>query len=127
MTEQHDYAAILDAFLASDDFPEAVASSTRASWGGGSYDVELFPDGHWRVLWSGQIGNRYQSPGMIFNVPTAPEWGDLSDDAVLAEAIAVNRDELAEEMRTALADAVAWDRAQESMAEKMAAQMRAAE
>jgi hypothetical protein len=97
------------------------------SWGGGYYAVELFPDGHWRVLWSGEIGNRYQSPGVILTVPTAPEWGDLSDEDVLTEAIAVNRGDLAEEMRTALADAVAWDRAQESMAKKMAAQMRAAE
>jgi hypothetical protein len=64
---------------------------------------------------------------VILTVPTAPEWGDLSDEDVLTEAIAVNRGDLAEEMRTALADAVAWDRAQESMAKKMAAQMRAAE
>jgi uncharacterized protein YndB with AHSA1/START domain len=109
-TEQRDYAAILDAFLASDDFPEAVAQSTRASWSGGSYKVELFPGGDWRVLWSSEIGNKYETPGLILTVPTAPdEWGDLSDDDVLGEAITVNLSDVAAEMREQLSDMLAQE------------------
>ncbi|MEW6498558.1 MAG: hypothetical protein AB1589_39580 [Cyanobacteriota bacterium] len=47
---------------------EAIASSTKASWGGSGYSVELFPDGNYRVLWDGQIGNLYNSPGVIIGV-----------------------------------------------------------
>lgn len=47
---------------------EAIASSTKASWGGLGYSVELFPEGHYRVLWDNQIGNLYDSPSVIIGV-----------------------------------------------------------
>lgn len=52
------------------DFQSAVDSSTKASWGGGGYSVELFDDGTYRVLWDNQIGNLYDSPGLILSVPS---------------------------------------------------------
>lgn len=51
----------------------AIISSTKASWGGSGYSVELFPDGHYRVLWDGQIGNLYESPGLIVEIPPLGE------------------------------------------------------
>lgn len=60
------------------DFESACDSSTQASWGGSHYSVELFEDGHYRVLWANQIGNLYDSPGLILSVPalTDEEWDD---------------------------------------------------
>ncbi|MGL5196749.1 MAG: hypothetical protein ACRC8Y_24420 [Chroococcales cyanobacterium] len=57
---------------------EAIISSTKASWGGSGYSVELFPDGNYRVLWDNQIGNRYDSPGLIISLPTLgdEEWDE---------------------------------------------------
>lgn len=65
----------------STDFQSAVDSSTKASWGGSGYSVELFPDGSYRVLWDNQIGNRYDSSGLILSIPPLgdEEWDeDLS-------------------------------------------------
>jgi hypothetical protein len=62
-------------------FQNAVDASTKASWGGSGYSVELFPDGTYRVLWDNHIGNRYNSPGVILKVPplSDDEWDqDLS-------------------------------------------------
>jgi hypothetical protein len=66
-----------DAFMR-DDFESAVDSSTKASWGGSGYSVELFPDGNYRVLSDNQIGNRYDSPGIILGIPTLgdDEWDE---------------------------------------------------
>jgi hypothetical protein len=60
------------------DFQSAVDSSTKASWGGSGYSVELFDDGTYRVLWDGQIGNLYDSPGLILPVPALgnDEWDE---------------------------------------------------
>jgi len=57
---------------------EAIASSTRASWGGSGYSVELFPEGHYRILWDNKIGNKYDSLGAIIGVPPCSddEWDD---------------------------------------------------
>lgn len=65
-------------FMSSKDFEFSVDSSTRASWGGGSYSVELFEDGTYRVLGSSEIGNMYDSPGMIIGIPALgdDEWDD---------------------------------------------------
>jgi len=60
----------LEAFLASDDFAEGIVSATKASWGGSGYSVELFEDGSHRVLWDNQIGNLYESPGVILGLST---------------------------------------------------------
>jgi len=59
-------------------FTAAVDSSTMASWGGSGYSVELFEDGTYQILWNGQIGNLYDSPGLIIPIPTLGdgEWDD---------------------------------------------------
>ncbi len=59
----------LEAFLASEDFFTGVRSSTKASWSGGNYCVELFLDGSWRMEWSNSIGNLYESQGSMLNLP----------------------------------------------------------
>lgn len=67
----------LDTFLAN-SFETAVDQSTAASWGGSGYSVELFDNGTYRVLWNQQIGNLYDSPGLILPVPalTEDEWSE---------------------------------------------------
>ena len=60
----------LNAFIASPDFEAGCTSATKASWGGSGYSVELFTDGTWRVLWDHQIGNKYESAGVILSLPT---------------------------------------------------------
>jgi len=62
----------------SKSFESAVDSSTKASWGGSGYSVELFDDGTYRVLWDNQIGNLYNSPGLILSVLYLDneEWDD---------------------------------------------------
>lgn len=62
--------ATLNAFLESPDFEDGCTSATKASWGGSGYSVELFTDGTWRVLWDHQIGNKYETPGVILSLPT---------------------------------------------------------
>ena len=59
-------------------FESAVDMSTRASWGGSGYSVELFDDGTYRVLWDNQIGNLYETPGLILGIPPLndEEWDD---------------------------------------------------
>lgn len=60
------------------DFESACDSSTKASWAGSGYSVELFDDGTYRVLWNQQIGNLYDSPGLILGIPamTDEEWDE---------------------------------------------------
>jgi hypothetical protein len=65
-------------FVNSPDFADAIAKSTQAGFGGSGYSVELFPDGSHRVLWDNQIGNLYQSPGVILKVPQVSQ-SDLED------------------------------------------------
>lgn len=60
--------AALEAFIQSDDFSDGVVKSTKAGWGGSSYSVELFEDGSHRVLWNNEIGNLYESPGVILGL-----------------------------------------------------------
>jgi hypothetical protein len=63
--------AALDAFLSNqEEFKRAVESSTRAGFENSSYSVELFPSGTYRVLWTETIGERYESPGLILEIPT---------------------------------------------------------
>lgn len=72
-----------EAFMTDNDagfsvFESTVDASTKASWGGSGYSVELFPDGAYRILWDQSIGNRYSSPGVILKVPplSDEEWDD---------------------------------------------------
>lgn len=69
-TEATSLQKAFEAFMESDEVEKAIISSTIASWGGGFYAVELFPDGSYRVSDSNQIGNLYFSPGHIFAIPT---------------------------------------------------------
>lgn len=97
----------LEKFIASDDFKSGVISSTKASWGGSGYSVELFPDGRWSVLWNSQIGNRYESPGKIFRLPALDtadmaeyvDGGAGSEDDFLSEAFDNEEDDLKAELR----------------------------
>jgi hypothetical protein len=65
---------------------EAIASSTKASWGGSGYSVELFPDGRYRVLWDNQIGNKYDSPGAIIGISPCSD-DDWDEDESIDNAI----------------------------------------
>lgn len=64
------------------EIESAITSSTKASWGGSSYSVELFPDGDYRILWNNNIGNLYDSTGVIVGIPSLSDEesdGDESD------------------------------------------------
>ena len=68
-------------------FRKAIEDSTRARFGGGYYTVELLPSGQFRTNWSGNIGNKYVSPGVILDIPSLPdeisegrdEWDEALD------------------------------------------------
>lgn len=93
------FEQVLESFLASDDFKSSVISATKASWGGSGYSVELFADGTHRVLWNSQIGNKYETPGVILSLPT------ISDDVPeeqLSEGFDAEEDELKDEIRERL-------------------------
>lgn len=72
---------VLNAFLDSPDLVWGIVASTCAGFGGSAYSVELFHDGTWRVLWNNQIGNRYDSPGIILGIPALDDqdYDDLMD------------------------------------------------
>src|SRR5207253_9689833 len=78
---QIEMKAALEAFLKSSDFAEGVVKSTKAGWGGSGYSVELFEDGSHRVLWDNEIGNLYESPGVIMSLPqlNCNEMNDFID------------------------------------------------
>lgn len=64
------------------EIESAITSSTKASWGGSGYSVELFPDGDYRILWNNNIGNLYDSTGVIVGIPSLSDEesdGDESD------------------------------------------------
>jgi len=56
----------------------ALDSSTKSSWGGGHYVVELFPDGSYRVIPGNDMGTKYFSPGIVLTLPSLSDddWGD---------------------------------------------------
>jgi hypothetical protein len=103
---------ILENYLASDDFKDGVISSTRASWGGSGYSVELLPSGKWFNVWNNQIGNLYESEGVILRLPTLDtddmseyvDGGAGTEDDFLAEAFENEREELTQLVRDTLAD-----------------------
>lgn len=75
-------------FVNSEEWESAIASNTRASWGGSGYSVELFEDGTFRVLWDGSIGNLYRSSGLIVGLPDADDdEADMNDSEVFSEAV----------------------------------------
>lgn len=103
------FAATLEQFIASDEFAPAVMSSTTAGFAGSGYSVELLPDGTWRVLWNGQIGNLYESPGVVLGIPqhTQETVDDLNadPDADVSWALDEIKDTLRETLSTKWEDA----------------------
>lgn len=70
-----------EAFMADTKAVEgAIDSSTSASHGGGSYKLELFSDGTYRVL--SQVGNLYDSTGIIISIPALrdDDMAPIDDD-----------------------------------------------
>src|SRR5882724_7223482 len=99
----------LEGFLHSGDFKEGVISSTKASWGGSAYSVELFPDGSHRVLWDNQIGNKYNSDGVILGIPTLSgdldeclSDGEADEEECFSLVFDNEEDEIAQSLREAL-------------------------
>ena len=93
----------LESFINSNEFENAVKSSTTAGWRGSGYSVELFDDGTWRVLWNNQIGNLYMSKGIILGIPqfdneTVNDMQKYGDDCDLSFAL----EEIAQELREKL-------------------------
>ena len=99
----------LEQYLKSEDFKQGVISSTKASWGGSSCKVEIMPDGTWRNLWSNQIGNKYETEGVIIALPSldCSDMAEFTDgggteDEYLSLAFDNERDEIEAELRDAL-------------------------
>lgn len=89
-----------EAFMADEKaVEEAIDNSTSASYGGGSYKLELFHDGTYRVLASNRIGNAYKSDGIIISIPTLreDEMAVLDDDD--NEVVGAMYDNAIEELR----------------------------
>ena len=81
-------------------FRKAIEDSTRARFGGGYYTVELLPSGQFRTNWSGSIGNKYVSPGVILDIPSLPDEVEGGDE--WAEALDFYADEYADRLREKL-------------------------
>ena len=98
----------LENFLQSHAFQEGVIDSTRASWGGSTCSVELFPNGSYRVIWN-KIGNRYESTGIILGLPVLStdemqnyiDDGAGTEDDFLLNEFLNNQEDLKVEMRDA--------------------------
>lgn len=97
----------LEAFLGDEEeFREAVLLSTRLGWGGGAAFLEMFEDGSYRIIPSHQLGNLYQSPGLIVEIPSISDeemlelkqTADYDISEALREAAALLRDHVAEIM-----------------------------
>jgi hypothetical protein len=97
------FQAALDNFISSDEFTPALIDSTKAGFSGSHYSVELFEDGNWRVLWANQIGNKYESPGLIMSIPQFDDedWQDFEESG---EQPYDYDNKLEQEMRDGLAD-----------------------
>jgi hypothetical protein len=87
----------------SNDFEDAADSSTKVSWGGSGYSVELFKSGDYRVLWDNQIGNLYSSPGLILKVPSldSEEWDEDPSIRFYGNAESEMRDSFSQKMADA--------------------------
>jgi hypothetical protein len=103
------YSEILEQYIKSADFKEGVIAATKASWGGSGYSVELFEDGTWRNLWNNEIGNRYNTPGIILALPVLSDENPSDEEKMDEEEyfevfFGAEEDELAQGMRTLLSD-----------------------
>ena len=109
----------LEMFLEGDEFASAIISSTKAGFAGSGYSVALLPDGTHHVLWNNQIGNLYETPGVILGIPKLSDEdyqdlcemaGELADDDQLAKELLGFVDfmiESAHELRRDLTDRLA--------------------
>lgn len=95
------YLQIAKKFTGTEEFKQGVFSSTKAGWGGSGYSVELFPEGTWRVLWDNQIGNLYQSRGVILSLPQLPD--SAGEESEWEENWEFEADDLVEEFLNAIA------------------------
>lgn len=88
------YQQAFNSFIESDNCERTIDSSTKAGWGGSGYSVELFEDGTYRTHWDSNIGNRYDSPGVIMSVPGLDDddWSDDPDLRFYDNAIEYMRD-----------------------------------
>jgi hypothetical protein len=119
--------AALEAFLKSDDFAEGVVKSTKAGWGGSGYSVELFEDGSHRVLWDNEIGNLYESPGVILGLSALDDSdyqdlvinGDMSEEDFFFEAWHNEKDEIEEGLRESLTACMKSAEEAEGLREKL--------
>ena len=86
------------------NFESAVDSSTKASWSGSGYSVELFDNGSFRVLWDNEIGNLYDSPGVILGIPTLgdDEWDEDPSIRFYDNAVQAMRDSFEEHRKANL-------------------------
>lgn len=84
-------------FIKSEEFKAGVFSATKAGWSGSGYSVEIFPEGTWRVLWDNNIGNLYESRGVILPLPQLPESAG-SNVEEWEESWDYEADDLAEEL-----------------------------
>jgi hypothetical protein len=100
----------LENFLASPDFSKGVRSSTLASWrtdgsvsygGGGSYSVELSPDGTSRVEDTKKIGKLNNPSCVILEIPAANVG--IGNNADLDLMVELQLDDLADQLRGTLA------------------------
>lgn len=67
-----------------EELENAILRSTKASFSGSSYSIELFPEGTYRISETGLIGNKYHSPGLIFVIPPLSEEEFDSDEEELS-------------------------------------------
>jgi hypothetical protein len=55
---------------------DGIIKSTKASWEGRGYSVELLPSGDFNIIY--QVGNLYVSPGVILKIPPCSDsdWNE---------------------------------------------------
>lgn len=70
------YQEAFDSFM--QEFDSACDKVTEASYSMSGYSVELCSDGSYRVIWNNNLGNRYDSPGILLGIPPLTE--DETDD-----------------------------------------------
>lgn len=65
------YQEAFDSFM--QEFDSACDKATEASYSMSGYSVELCSDGSYRVIWDNNLGNRYDSPGVLLGIPPLTE------------------------------------------------------